>query len=109
MTDNPPYTDDYREKLRQEVARKQARRINGKRQKDRGLWYGLGVFGIVGWSVVVPFLLFLFIGILIDLKWPGRISWTLTFLLVGIVVGCLNAWYWVSRERKKIEKEDEYE
>ena len=30
--------------------------------------------------------------------WPSRVSWTLMLLFVGMVLGCLNAWYWVKRE-----------
>ena len=108
MTDNES-SEDYRAKLRQQIAKKQASRIKGRRQKDQGAWYGLGVFGIVGWSVVIPLLFFLALGILIDTKWPGPVSWTITFLIVGAAMGCLNAWYWVSRERKKIERENRYE
>jgi ATP synthase protein I len=42
-----------------------------------------------------------------DSRWPSGISWTLTFLVLGVIVGCLNAWYWVSKERKEIEREGE--
>jgi ATP synthase protein I len=30
----------------------------------------------------------------------------LTFLFAGIILGCLNAWYWVEKERKEIEEEN---
>jgi ATP synthase protein I len=98
--------NDSKEKFKREIAKKQARRIKGRKQKNSGLWYGFGVFGIVGWSVMIPFLVFLFLGIMIDLKYPGKISWTITFILIGIVIGCLNAWYWIKKEREKIEEED---
>jgi ATP synthase protein I len=45
----------------------------------------------------------------LDKKFSGQISWTLTFLFLGIVLGCWNAWYWVQKERKLIEKEREEE
>jgi ATP synthase protein I len=47
------------------------------------------------------------IGIWIDTQWPSRVSWTLTLLLVGVVLGCLNAWHWIDRERQIIEEEEE--
>jgi len=25
-------------------------------------------------------------------------------LVLGVIVGCLNAWYWVDKERKEIER-----
>ena len=29
------------------------------------------------------------------------VSWTLTLLLIGVAVGCLNAWYWVKQESER--------
>jgi ATP synthase protein I len=26
-------------------------------------------------------------------------------LVIGIGIGCLNAWFWISRERREIEKQ----
>ena len=28
-------------------------------------------------------------------------------LIIGIMLGCLNAWFWVTRERKMIEEDKE--
>jgi ATP synthase protein I len=84
--------------LRREVFRKENRKIRGRREKDRGVWYGLGMFGLVGWAVAIPTLLGLGVGIWIDSRWPGRHSWTLMGLVIGVVLGCLNAWFWVKQE-----------
>lgn len=80
------------------VTDKEARKLLARRQTDRGIWFGLGMFGMIGWSVAVPTLVCVALGIWLDRRWPGQISWTLTLLFVGITLGCLNAWYWVSRE-----------
>jgi ATP synthase protein I len=56
---------------------------------------------------MIPTVIGIAVGIWADKKWPGQISWTLTFLFAGIILGCLNAWYWVEKERKSIEKENE--
>ena len=29
----------------------------------------------------------------------GAASWTLALLVAGVILGCVNAWYWVRRER----------
>jgi ATP synthase protein I len=71
------------------------------------VWFGLGMFGLVGWSVVVPTIVCLAVGLWIDSAYPSRYSWTLMFLFIGVALGALNAWYWVSRERKMIEKPDD--
>jgi ATP synthase protein I len=85
------------------IGEKEARKVKARRSKDRGLWFGLGTMGMIGWSVAVPTLIGVAIGLWLDIHYPGQISWTLTFLSIGLAIGCANAWYWVEREQKKIE------
>ena len=56
------------------------------------------MFGLVGWSVAIPTVIGIAIGIWLDARFEGQRSWTLTFLFIGIVVGCINAWFWIKRE-----------
>lgn len=84
--------------LSNSIGDKAARHQRARARPDRGLWFGLGMFGLVGWSVVVPTLLGIAAGIWLDKLWPGRLSWTLTLLFVGAALGCMNAWYWIKRE-----------
>ena len=90
--------------LSEAVGVKEARKMRARRQKDRSVWFGLGMFGLVGWSVAIPTLVGIALGVWIDLKWPSRYSWTLMLLIIGVVLGCLNAWFWVTRERKMIKE-----
>ena len=83
------------------IKEKSRRKIEARKEKDRGLWYGVGMFGLVGWSVAMPTLLFLALGIWIDSRYPSQYSWTLMLLVIGIAIGCLNAWYWVSSESQQ--------
>lgn len=85
-------------RFERDVARKAESRARAQREGDRAIWYSLGLFGVVGWSVALPTLLALALGIWIDGRWPSRVSWTLTLLFVGVVIGCANAWYWVTKE-----------
>jgi hypothetical protein len=43
--------------------------------------------------------------------WTGAIrevaSWTLALLVVGLAIGCLNAWHWVAKEDKAMRDEQE--
>ena len=84
--------------LHAEVARRAARRRRALRERDRSVWFSLGMMGLVGWSVAIPTLLGIGLGWWIDATWPGRVSWTLTLLVVGAAIGCLNAWHWVRQE-----------
>jgi ATP synthase protein I len=89
------------------VAKKESLRIKALRHKDETVWFGVGMFGIVGWSVAIPTLIGIALGLWLDRTWPSRYSWALTFLIIGVVVGCINAAYWVRRVRSKIIKDDE--
>lgn len=80
------------------IGRKERRKIKGRAARERSPWFYAGMFGIVGWSVAVPTVLGILGGWLIDRAWPGRVSWTLTLMLAGVALGCLNAWFWVKRE-----------
>ena len=88
-----------------QVSRKEARKLKAKGRKDQGVWFGLGMFGLIGWSVALPAVAGALLGAWIDRTWPSRYSWTLMLLLGGIILGALNAWHWVGQERKKIEKD----
>lgn len=87
-----------REDFGREAGRKAERKLRARREGDRGVWFGLGMFGLVGWSVAIPTLLGLGLGLWLDDTFPGGPSWTITGLLVGIATGCVNAWVWVRRE-----------
>lgn len=96
---NPP--------LSQEVAAKAARKLRARRHKDRTVWFGLGMMGVIGWSVAIPTLLGALLGIWLDKNYPGDRSWTLALLVAGLAIGCFNAWYWVSKEDKAMRDEQE--
>lgn len=96
---------DVRRDLIRQLGEKENRRLRSRRQGDRGIWFGLGMFGLVGWAVAVPTLVGTAVGVLVDSHGSGSFSWTLTGITAGIGLGCLNAWYWVHRERDKIDEE----
>jgi ATP synthase protein I len=91
--------------LSQQVGQKESRKMRARRRHD-SIWFGLGTFGVIGWSVAVPTLLGILIGAWIDTNFPSRFSWTLMLLLLGVVLGCWNAWHWIERERQSIEEEE---
>lgn len=83
------------------ISRKARRMEKARKQRGRGVWYGLGMFGMVGWAVAVPLVAGVALGLWIDARWPGETSWTLVCLFAGAGLGCLNAWYWVQREGRR--------
>jgi len=83
------------------VNKKAARKIRARKERERAILSWLGMMGLVGWSVAIPTLVGLASGIWLDKRFPGEnISWTLTFLIIGVALGCLQAWYWVQRESR---------
>jgi ATP synthase protein I len=93
--------------LSERVREKEARKMRARRRKDRRIWFGLGMFGVVGWSVAIPTLVGLALGIWIDSTWPQLpYSFTLMGLLGGLITGLLSAWHWVNYEGNLIDREE---
>jgi ATP synthase protein I len=89
-----------REAIVADIGRKAERKLKARKERKRSILFGLGMFGLVGWSVAVPTLIGIMIGLWLDTRYPGLPSWTLTLLFAGVLLGCLNAWYWVRRESR---------
>lgn len=98
---------DAEESLEREVQMRTERKLRARRENDRSVWFGLGMFGLIGWSVAVPSLIGIAIGIWIDRRWPGEYSWTLMLMVLGVAVGCLNAWHWIQRESRDVTHDKE--
>jgi len=88
----------------EQIGAKVASKLKARRHPVH-VWFGLGMMGLVGWSVVIPTLLGAALGAWADARQPGRHSWTLALLMAGLVLGCFNAWHWVAKEDKAIREE----
>ena len=88
-------------RFEKEIRKDAERKIQSRKEGDRGIWFGLGMMGVVGWSVAVPTLLGIAVGVWMDARSGREISWTLTGLGVGLAVGLLNAWFWIQRESRR--------
>lgn len=95
--------------LSREIGAKAARKLKAQRNPTPGVWFGLGMMGLIGWSVVVPTLLGAMLGLWLDRTYPGGRSWTLALLVAGLVIGCFNAWRWVAKEDQAMCKEQEHD
>jgi ATP synthase protein I len=98
--------DDEPEFVSQVVA-KAARKLKAQRASQRPTWFGLGMLGTIGWSVAVPTLAGALIGAWWDRHHPGPRSWTLPLLVAGLILGCANAWHWISAEDKSMHKPED--
>ena len=102
MTDRPDQPS-----LAQTVGTKAARKLKARRHASADVWFGLGMMGLVGWSVAVPTLLGAGLGLWLDARYPGGRSWTLALLVAGLTIGCFNAWHWVAKEERAMRVQDE--
>jgi len=93
--------------LSREVGAKAARKLKARRNTAPGVWFGLGMMGIIGWSVAIPTLLGAALGIWLDKHHSGEHSWTLALLVAGLAIGCFNAWLWVAKEDKAMREEQD--
>nr|WP_298138617.1 AtpZ/AtpI family protein [uncultured Pseudomonas sp.] len=93
--------------LAEQVGIKAARKLKARRDATPGIWFGLGMMGLIGWSVAVPTLLGAALGLWLDRSYPGTRSWTLALLVAGLLLGCFNAWHWVAKEDRAMREEQE--
>ena len=106
MNDVPTKTTKSAPGFAEQVGTKAARKLKARRS-TQGVWFGLGMMGLIGWSVVVPTLLGAALGLWLDAHYPGKHGWTLALLVAGLTIGCLNAWFWVAKEEKAMRDEQE--
>ena len=107
MTDRPENDARHRPTFAEQVGAKAARKLKARRSSAQDVWFGLGMIGLIGWSVVTPTLLGAGLGLWLDKRHPGSFSWTLTLLVAGLAVGCLTAWHWVAKEDEAMRGGDE--
>ena len=90
-----------------QVNKKAQRKLRAQREGDGGVWFGLGMSGLIGWSIALPTLLGAALGLWLDGRYPEAFSWTLTLLFAGLILGCFNAWHWVSQQNDAMRDKSE--
>src|SRR5271163_4613427 len=88
-----------------QVAAQVALKRKAQQRATKSIWFGLGMSGLVGWSVTVPTLIGAALGIWVDKHYPSKFSWALMLLLVGLIIGCFNAWHWVDSQCKEMQED----
>jgi ATP synthase protein I len=90
------------------IAEKEKRKQKALQENSGSIWSGLGMFGMVGWSVAVPTLAGAALGIWLDKKNHQSFSWTLSFLVLGLISGIAIAWSWINKENQTMhQKKDQ--
>ena len=91
--------DELEDEFEVQVRRKRVLIEKGRRERGASFWSYLGLIGTVGWSVVVPMVLGIFLGLWIDRRFAGGYKWTLGLLVFGLGIGCMNAWRAITKEK----------
>jgi ATP synthase protein I len=90
-----------------QVGQQAARKLKAQRGGTKSIWFGLGMSGLIGWTVAIPTLLGAALGIWVDKHYPSTYSWTLMLLLLGLITGCFNAWHWIDSEYKEMREDSD--
>jgi ATP synthase protein I len=101
---NGPHTETA---FARQVGAKAARKLRVQNERRPGVWFGLGMTGLIGWSVAVPTVAGAMLGLWIDRHHPGPHSWTLALLVAGLLIGCANAWHWMVQEDEAMKEKPE--
>src|ERR1700722_11534836 len=101
-------TEDKREDgesdFSRQVGAQAARKRKAQRGAKRSIWFGLGMSGLIGWAATVSTLIGAGLGIWIDKHYASKYSWTLMLLVLGLGIGCLNAWHWVDSQYQEMQE-----
>jgi ATP synthase protein I len=80
------------------VRRQRERRRRWLTEGEPSVARFVGQIGVLGWIIVTPTLIGLFVGRWLDHKVGTGIFWSAPLLLVGVVIGCWSAWRWMHKQ-----------
>ena len=80
------------------VRQQRERRQDWLREGEPSMARFVGQIGVLGWIIVAPTLIGLFIGRWLDHRFGTGIFWSAPLLLVGVLIGCWSAWKWMHKQ-----------
>ena len=78
------------------VKQRGERHRNWLREGEPSVALRLAQIGVLGWIIVVPMLIGLFLGRWLDQVLHSGLFWTAPLLMVGLGLGCWSAWKWMN-------------
>lgn len=88
---------DDRELLTQ-VHRRASRMQRWLRDGEPSLMRQFAAVGVLGWIIVIPALLGIALGRMLDRWFTSNLMFTGAFLVIGIALGCWSAWRWMHEQ-----------
>lgn len=92
----PPNADE--KTLLRAVRTHRERRRRWLREGEPSVLQFVGQIGVIGWMVVTPGLLGLFLGRWLDHRFATGVFWSAPLLMLGIALGFWSAWRWMNRQ-----------
>lgn len=83
---------DHPDRLDDAVRIRRERRESRQRRRPRSIGENLAMIGALGWTIVLPTLLGIFLGRWLDRSFGAGVFWTLGLMFAGLVTGCALAW-----------------
>jgi ATP synthase protein I len=78
---------------------KSVQELEKAKRERRTFWNYAYLLGVGGWLFAIPVVGCAYLGKYLDSKFSGTgISWTITFLALGIIFGIYNVWRFFTRE-----------
>jgi ATP synthase protein I len=82
-----------------EAARKEKnRRMRWRTEGEPSVMRFVGQIGVLGWIIVAPTLLGLFVGRWLDRSFGTGIFWSAALLVLGVTLGFWSGWRWMHRQ-----------
>jgi len=70
----------------------------GRANPEPSLGARLGQIGVLGWYIIVPTLLCLFLGRWLDRQFGTGLFFSAPLLMIGAAIGFWSAWKWMHRQ-----------
>lgn len=80
------------------VRKQQQRQAQWRAEGEASLLRFVGQIGVLGWIIVVPTLLGVFVGRWLDHSFGTGIFWSAALLVLGVAFGFWSGWRWMHRQ-----------
>lgn len=81
---------DFQERIERSI-----KSYKESKTKKKGTWTYIYRVTVIGWLFVLPVIAGAYFGRYLDRKSVSDVSWTITFIIIGIAVGIYNVWHFM--------------
>ncbi len=86
------HDNDESEKMMDAIRQRERRRDYWDKHGEGSVWNNMSMIGSLGWLIVVPTLLGVLAGRVLDRAFDSGIFWTAALIFLGVSIGSLLAW-----------------